>query len=61
MPPSHHAWIYILASRKNGTLYVGVTADLRTRILQHKAGAVEGFTKQYRVTTLVYFEGFSDV
>jgi putative endonuclease len=61
MPPSRPAWVYILASRKNGTLYVGVTADLRTRMLQHKEGVVEGFTKQYRVTILVYFEEFVDV
>jgi putative endonuclease len=58
MRQSRSVWVYILASRKNGTLYVGVTTDLRTRIWQHRAGAVEGFTKLYRVTTLVYFEEF---
>jgi putative endonuclease len=58
VPSSHHAWIYILASRKNGTLYVGVTSDLRFRVGQHKSGAIDGFTKQYHVTTLVYFEEF---
>jgi putative endonuclease len=61
MPPSRRAWIYILASRKNGTLYVGVTTDLRTRVWQHRSGAIEGFTKQYCVTTLVHFEEFHDV
>jgi putative endonuclease len=61
MPPSRHAWIYILASRKNGTLYVGITADLRARVCQHKTGAVGGFTQQYHVKTLVYFEEFQEV
>jgi len=61
MSSPRRAWIYILASRKNGTLYVGVTADLRTRIWQHKTGAVGGFTQQYRVTTLVHFEEFQEV
>ena len=61
MPPSRHAWIYVLASRKNGTLYVGVTTDLRVRVLQHKAGALDGFSKEYGVTTLVYFEKFHGV
>jgi putative endonuclease len=58
MTPSRRSWVYILASRKNGTLYVGVTTDLRTRMSQHKDGRIEGFTKQYRVNTLVYFEEF---
>lgn len=48
--------IYILASRPNGTLYVGVTSDLIQRIWQHKNNAVEGFTHKYGVHTLVYFE-----
>jgi putative endonuclease len=61
MPQLHSAWVYILASRKNGTLYVGATTDLRTRIWQHKAGAVDGFAKLYRVTTLVYFEEFHGI
>lgn len=48
--------IYILASKKNGTLYVGVTSDLIKRILQHKNDLVEGFTKKYAVHDLVYYE-----
>ncbi len=48
--------VYILASRPNGTLYVGVTSDLRARVWQHKSDAVEGFTKKYRIHTLVYYE-----
>ena len=47
---------YILASRKNGTLYVGVTSDLPGRIWQHKNDVVEGFTRRYGVHCLVWFE-----
>lgn len=54
-------WVYILASGRNGTLYVGVTNSLRKRIWQHKAKAIEGFTKQYGVDQLVYFEEFRNV
>jgi putative endonuclease len=61
MATSRPAWIHILGSRKNGTLYIGVTTDLRTRIEQHKRGSIVGFTKQYGVTTLVHFEEFVDV
>ncbi len=48
--------VYILASQRNGTLYVGVTSDLVTRICQHRAKAVEGFTEKYGDQPLVYFE-----
>ncbi len=48
--------IYILASGRNGTLYVGVTSDLRQRVWQHKEGLVEGFTREYDVKRLVWFE-----
>jgi putative endonuclease len=63
MPISTHsrAWVYILASRGSGTLYVGVTTDLRTRIWQHKTGAFDGFTKRYRVIRLAYFEEFRGI
>jgi putative endonuclease len=50
------AWVYILASHPGGTLYVGVTNDLIRRTFKHRAGMVEGFTKQYDVKTLVYYE-----
>jgi len=50
--------VYILASRRHGTLYVGVTSDLITRMNQHRDGAFEGFTKRYGVTRLVWFERF---
>jgi putative endonuclease len=48
--------VYILASRKNGTLYVGVTSSLEKRVWEHRNDVVEGFTKKYRVHDLVYFE-----
>jgi putative endonuclease len=48
--------VYILASKRNGTLYIGVTSNLRKRIWEHKNDLVEGFTKTYQVHTLVYFE-----
>jgi len=48
--------VYILASCRNGTLYVGVTSDLVQRIWQHKHNAVEGFTKRYNIHMLVWFE-----
>jgi putative endonuclease len=50
------AWVYILTNRPNGTLYVGVTNDLSRRIYEHREGSVEGFTKRYRLKSLVYFE-----
>ena len=50
------AWVYILASDRNGTLYIGVTSDLVKRIYEHKAKVVEGFTSKYDVQKLVYFE-----
>jgi len=48
--------VYILASRRNGTLYVGVTSNLAKRIWEHKSDVVKGFTERYRVHTLVWFE-----
>jgi len=48
--------VYILASKKNGTLYVGVTSDLIKRVWQHKNDVVEGFTKEHTVHDLVYYE-----
>lgn len=55
-----HFYVYILASQKNGTLYIGVTSDLRKRIWEHKEGTAEGFTKKYNVKNLVYYEIFDD-
>jgi len=52
--------VYILASKRNGTLYVGFTNDLPKRVYEHKHGLVEGFTKKYGVHTLVYYETGGD-
>jgi len=49
-------YVYILASSRNGTLYVGVSSDLIKRIWQHKSDEVDGFTKKFRVHTLVWYE-----
>jgi len=49
-------YVYILASQKNGTLYVGITNDLIRRIYEHREGQVEGFTRRHGVKSLVYFE-----
>jgi putative endonuclease len=54
-------FVYILASRRNGTLYVGVTNDLVRRIGEHKSKLVPGFTRKYRVDKLVYFEEFASI
>ena len=54
-------FVYILASERLGTLYVGVTNDLPRRIAEHKQKLVEGFTKTYGVDKLMYFEAFDDV
>ena len=48
--------VYILANRKNGTLYIGVTSDLIKRVWQHRMDFMEGFTKKYRLHRLVFFE-----
>ncbi len=54
-------YVYILASKKNGTLYIGVTSDLLRRVHEHKCVMVPGFTKRYAVRKLVYFEAFCRV
>ena len=53
--------VYILASKYNGTLYIGVTSNLIQRIWQHKNDLVEGFTEKYGVHSLVYFELHGDM
>jgi len=53
--------IYILASKRNGTLYTGVTTELKNRVWQHKTDVADGFTKRYGVHTLVYVEYCSDI
>jgi putative endonuclease len=54
-------YIYIMASKRNGTLYVGVTSDLKGRVWKHKNDALGGFTAKYRVHDLVYFEVAPDM
>jgi putative endonuclease len=53
-------YVYIMASEKNGTLYIGVTNDLLKRVYEHKNNFADGFTKKYGVHTLVYFEQTDD-
>ena len=53
---SEQFYVYILASKRNGTLYTGVTSKIIERIWQHKNDMVEGFTKKYNVKILVYYE-----
>ena len=53
---SYTYYVYILASRKNGTLYIGVTNHLERRVSEHKLGLNQGFTSQYDVNRLVYYE-----
>ena len=54
-------YVYILASRRNGTLYTGVTSDLAKRVHEHKSDLVDGFTKIYGVHNLVYYETVDDI
>ena len=54
-------WVYLMTNRRNGTLYLGVTANLALRAWQHRTGAVEGFTKRYGLTRLVWYERFEDI
>ena len=50
------AYIYIMANKRNGTIYVGVTSNLPARVWQHKNNIIEGFTKKYSTHILIYFE-----
>lgn len=54
-------YVYILATKRNGTFYTGVTNDLVRRVYEHKNGLAEGFTKKYGIKQLVYYEVFGDV
>ena len=56
--PEKHYFVYILASRRNGTLYIGITSDLGGRVWQHKNKVVPGFTAKYGCDQLVHFEVF---
>ncbi len=54
-------YVYLLASKRNGTLYIGVTNDLVRRVYEHKNDIVEGFTKKYGIHLLVYYEQYDNV
>jgi putative endonuclease len=54
-------YVYTLASRPGGALYIGVTNDLLRRVAEHKQGLVKGHTKRYKIDKLVYFEQYADV
>ena len=54
-------YVYILASKRNGTLYIGVTNDLERRLYEHKNNLIEGFTNKYNVHHLVYYEDVNDI
>lgn len=59
--PDHDYFVYIMASKKNGTLYIGVTNNLVRRVFEHKEDIIEGFTKKYKVHSLVYYEQTNDI
>ena len=53
--------VYIMASARNGTIYIGVTSNLPTRVWQHKEGGADGFTRKHSCKMLVWFEQFGDI
>ncbi len=55
------SYVYILFNKKNGTLYTGITSNLKKRIYQHKLKVYKGFTSKYNVTNLGYYEVFNDI
>ena len=54
-------YVYILTTKENTTLYIGVTNDLKRRVFEHRKGQITGFTKKYNVHKLVYFEEYSEI
>jgi putative endonuclease len=54
-------FVYIMASRRNGTIYIGVTSDLANRVWEHRTGAASGFTKQHGCKLLVWYEAFDSL
>lgn len=54
-------YVYILANKRNGTLYIGVSSNLRKRVNEHKKEIYDGFTKKYKVKNLVYYEIYKDI
>lgn len=61
MKTIHQYYVYILASKIRGTLYIGVTNDLQQRVYEHKMGITKGFSQKYKVNQLMYFETFQNV
>ncbi len=61
MKTIHQYYVYILASKIRGTLYIGITNDLQRRVYEHKIGIKKGFTQKYKVNELVYFETFQNI
>ena len=58
---SNQYYVYILVSKRNGTLYIGVTSNLVKRVYEHKNNIIEGFTKKYNIQKLVYYEITNDI
>lgn len=56
----HRYYVYILASDRNGTVYIGITSDISTRVFQHENELVDGFTKRYHIHRLVHCEIYSN-
>ena len=56
-----HGYVYIMANKRNGTIYIGCTSDLPKRAYEHRTGLVKGFTRQYGCRTLVWFEAYDDI
>jgi putative endonuclease len=57
----NYYYVYIMASKKEGTLYIGVTNNLVRRVYEHKSGTIDGFSKKYKTDLLVYYEMFGDI
>jgi putative endonuclease len=54
-------FVYMMANRRDGILYIGVTSDLARRVYEHRSGAIDGFTKRYALKRLVWFEQHDDI
>ena len=61
MKTIHQYYVYILASKIRGTLYIGITNDLQRRVYEHKMGVIKGFTQKYEVHKLMYYEIFQSI
>jgi putative endonuclease len=59
--PMRRGWVYIMTNKPNGTIYLGVTANLLQRVCQHREGIIDGFTKRYGLKLLVYAEQHDDI